>query len=91
MALPRRAGHHETPRTSARLGRALLRASAITPSTISVAFAAGGFEVEHQVLHVQAKLAEGFLDEVEDAAAAFGTVDHAVEDRMQSMPELQRQ
>jgi hypothetical protein len=46
---------------------------------IFVAFAAGGFDVEHQVLHVEPQLAKGVLDELQDTAAAFGAFDHAFE------------
>ena len=44
---------------------------------VFVAFAAGGFDVEHQVLHVEPELAEGVLHQREDAAAAFGAFDDA--------------
>jgi hypothetical protein len=46
---------------------------------ILIAFAAGGFDVEHQILHVEPQLAEGVLDKLQDPAAAFGAFDHAFE------------
>jgi hypothetical protein len=48
-----------------------------------VAFAAGGFEIEHQVLHIEPQLAQGFLDEVENPAAALGAIDDPVHERFQ--------
>jgi hypothetical protein len=44
---------------------------------IFVAFAARGFDIEHQVLHVEPELAQGVLDKREDTAAAFGALDDA--------------
>ena len=40
-----------------------------------VPFLAGDFEVEHQVFDVEAELGEGFLDEVENAAATADAID----------------
>jgi hypothetical protein len=46
-----------------------------------VPLAAGGFQVEHQVFHVEPQLAEGVLDEIQDAAAAERAFLDAIEDR----------
>jgi len=37
---------------------------------VLVAFAAGRFQVEHQVLHIESQLSERFLDKLQDLAAA---------------------
>ena len=47
-----------------------------------VPFPAGGFQVEDQVFHIQPQLAEGFLDEIEDSAAAASAVDDAEHERL---------
>ncbi len=43
--------------------------------TIVVAFATGGLEVEHQVLHVEPQLAKSVLDHGQDAAATLRAFD----------------
>ena len=42
---------------------------------VFVAFAAGGFDIEHQVLHIETQLTEGVLHKREDTAAALGALD----------------
>jgi hypothetical protein len=53
------------------------------PGVVFIAFATGGFDVEHQVLHIEAELAKGVLHEREDATAAFGALNDAFEGRNQ--------
>ena len=53
-------------------------------SVVFVAFAAGGFDVEHQVLHVEPQLAQGVLNERQDAAASFGALNDAFKAGMKS-------
>ena len=45
---------------------------------VIVAFATRGFEIEHQILHVHAKLAECFLNQVQDAATTLGVFHHTI-------------
>lgn len=46
---------------------------------VFVAFAAGGFQVEHQVFHVEPELAQGVLDERQNPAAAERALFDAIE------------
>ena len=46
-----------------------------------VPFASGRFQIEHQVFHVQPQLAERFLDQREDPAAALAAVENLVVER----------
>jgi hypothetical protein len=53
------------------------------PFAKRVAFLAGDFEVEHQILHIESKLSEGFLHEGEDATAAADGIDNLAVDNLQ--------
>ena len=46
---------------------------------VFVAFPTSRFQVEHQVLHIQSQLTEGFLDQVQYASASFGVLDNAIQ------------
>src|SRR5690606_14170842 len=58
---------------------------------VLVAFAAGRFQVEHQVLHVQSQLAEGLLHQGVDPTAATAVLDHLVHDRLKLQAVIIRQ
>ena len=44
-----------------------------------IAFASCRLEIEHQILHVHTKLAEGLLNQVQDSAATLGVFHYPVE------------
>lgn len=49
----------------------------LTPQGVTLA--AGGFQVEHQVLHVQPKLAEGLLDRLHNETSSLSAFDDTFE------------
>ncbi|MCX7408306.1 MAG: hypothetical protein NTZ32_09495 [Planctomycetales bacterium] len=51
-----------------------------------VAFLASHFQVEHQVLDVEAQLRERFLDQAQNSAAAADGIDHALVGQLKVCP-----
>lgn len=60
-------------------------------ASVGITLATSGFKIEDQVLHIESELAEGLLDEVQDAATAAGAVDHAIGQGFQQGAELGRE
>src|SRR5487761_1224783 len=58
---------------------------------IVVALAAGGFEVEQEVLHVEPQLAQSVLNQVQDTPSPPGAVNDAAQDRLYRLPIFARQ
>jgi hypothetical protein len=51
----------------------------------------GRFQVEDQILHIKSQLAECILDQVENAAATFGTIHDPIQNRFDSQAIFRRQ
>ena len=56
------------------------RLVAISPALVP--FAACRFQVEHQILHVQAELAERVLNRQQNGSSSLGILDDTVENRL---------
>ncbi|MEQ8791707.1 MAG: hypothetical protein RIC55_35925 [Pirellulaceae bacterium] len=59
--------------------------------SVRVPFPSGGLQIEHEILHVEAQLAERLLDKGQDAAASAGALGDANKDRIKLRSVFRRQ
>src|SRR6185437_6951912 len=98
QARPREAGDpnpssYASPAIAATIrGKMVAEASSLVQLAPEVvAFATCGFQVEQQVLHVETKLAERVLHQIQNPPPAPGAFDHSQHERLQPLLEFGRQ